>query len=403
MEMREQIAHRTLDQALEYLTGAADGEVAVFDATNVTLERRAYIHRKVVGEHGFNLLFLESICDDEEVIAKTVREVKAHGKDFEHYLDKEEAMKKFNKRIEFYVEQYTPVGEVEAERGFSYIKIINGGDQIVVNKLTGFLQSKIGYWVMNIRITPSVIMFCRHGESEYNLEKRIGGNSDLTPRGRLFADNLAEYVNGMKNDKLRVWTSWLKRTIDTGNKINATQERWKALNEIYAGEFENHTYEEIHAREPVHYAARERFKFTYRYPGGESYEDLCLRLESVIMELERQENILVIAHQAVLRCLMAYFVGKNEIDQETLPYIEVPLHKLLVLRPTGFYYTQEQVDLGVPAVSTHRMKGKSEPETCDKVTDKDIEQLSINQDVGGTLKGYVGAPKCVKEIDRDDA
>lgn len=29
------------------------------------------------------------------------------------------------------------------------------------------------------------------------------------------------------------------------------------------------------------------------------------------MELERQENVLVICHQAVLRCLLAYFLDKS--------------------------------------------------------------------------------------------
>ena len=42
----------------------------------------------------------------------------------------------------------------------------------------------------------------------------------------------------------------------------------------------------------------------------QSYEDLVARLEPVIMELERQENVLVVAHQAVLRCLLAYFLDK---------------------------------------------------------------------------------------------
>lgn len=37
----------------------------------------------------------------------------------------------------------------------------------------------------------------------------------------------------------------------------------------------------------------------YRYRGGESYRDVVVRLEPIIMELERQENILIIAHQAV--------------------------------------------------------------------------------------------------------
>ena len=35
-----------------------------------------------------------------------------------------------------------------------------------------------------------------------------------------------------------------------------------------------------------------------------------VRLESVIMELERQENVLVVGHQAVLRCVLAYFLDK---------------------------------------------------------------------------------------------
>jgi len=31
--------------------------------------------------------------------------------------------------------------------------------------------------------------------------------------------------------------------------------------------------------------------------GGESYRDVVVRLEPVIMELERQENILIVGHQ----------------------------------------------------------------------------------------------------------
>lgn len=31
----------------------------------------------------------------------------------------------------------------------------------------------------------------------------------------------------------------------------------------------------------------------------------------MIMELERQENVIVVGHQAVLRCLLAYFLDKS--------------------------------------------------------------------------------------------
>ena len=44
---------------------------------------------------------------------------------------------------------------------------------------------------------------------------------------------------------MRVWTSWLNRTIQTASGILAPQERWKALNEIDAGVCEELTYEQV--------------------------------------------------------------------------------------------------------------------------------------------------------------
>lgn len=48
---------------------------------------------------------------------------------------------------------------------------------------------------------------------------------------------------------------------------------------------------------PDDFANRDDDKFNYRYRGGESYRDVVVRLEPVIMELERQENILIVGHQ----------------------------------------------------------------------------------------------------------
>lgn len=70
------------------------------------------------------------------------------------------------------------------------------------------------------------------------------------------------------------------------------------------------TYEEIQKKFPEDFKARDQNKFFYRYPRGESYEDLVVRLEPVMMELERQGNVLVVTHQAVLRCILAYFLDK---------------------------------------------------------------------------------------------
>jgi len=70
------------------------------------------------------------------------------------------------------------------------------------------------------------------------------------------------------------------------------------------------TYKEMAHKFPEEFEARNQNKFNYRYPRGESYEDLMARLEPVFVEMERVENVLLVGHQAVLRCLLAYFLDK---------------------------------------------------------------------------------------------
>ena len=50
---------------------------------------------------------------------------------------------------------------------------------------------------------------------------------------------------------------------------------------------------------------RNENRFDYRFRGGESYRDVVIWLEPIIMELECQENILIIGHQvrAILNIL----------------------------------------------------------------------------------------------------
>lgn len=56
---------------------------------------------------------------------------------------------------------------------------------------------------------------------------------------------------------------------------------------------------------------------------NQSYQDLVQRLEPVIMELERQGNVLVVCHQAVMRCLLAYFLDKGAGQTKVLTVLTV--------------------------------------------------------------------------------
>lgn len=56
----------------------------------------------------------------------------------------------------------------------------------------------------------------------------------MSPRGRQYAAELGRFIENQKIPHLRVWTSWMKRTIQTARNIDAPQERWRALNELDA-------------------------------------------------------------------------------------------------------------------------------------------------------------------------
>lgn len=351
MVIRMKCALDALEDVQKWLHGK--GQAAVFDATNTTAARRRLIYDICTHRHGFKCFFVESICDDDQIVQSNVKEVKLSSPDYEG-CDKETAMNDFLKRITHYTECYETIDE-KAEAELSFMKIFNAGEKVLVRKHQGHLQARVVYYLMNIHITPRTIYLTRHGESEHNLLGRIGGNASLSSRGRQYSKVLANYIHSQKIPGLHVWTSWLRRTIDTGEHVEAPQERWRALDEINAGLCEEMTYEQIQQTYPDDFAARDQDKLRYRYPRGESYEDLVARVEPVIMELERQENVLVIGHQAIIRCLLAYFLDKP-LDE--LPYLRVPLHTIIKLQPTAYGCSQELIKLAVEAVDTHRAKPK---------------------------------------------
>lgn len=69
-------------------------------------------------------------------------------------------------------------------RDLSFIKVINVGQRFLVNRVQDYIQSKIVYYLMNIHVQPRTIYLCRHGESEFNLSGKIGGDSGLSVRGK---------------------------------------------------------------------------------------------------------------------------------------------------------------------------------------------------------------------------
>lgn len=108
---------------------------------------------------------------------------------------------------------------------------------------------------------------------------------------------------------------------------------------------------EIGTRHPEEYRALKSNPLYYRYPRGESYEDLIHRLEPLIFEIERsRQPMLIVSHNAVLqwyahtfahtccvpaltpgaRSIYAYLMNKRP---EETPFIEIPHHTVIELIP----------------------------------------------------------------------
>ncbi|KAH8778532.1 6-phosphofructo-2-kinase-domain-containing protein [Diaporthe sp. PMI_573] len=334
------------------------GTVAILDATNSTKERRKWI-LEICTNAGIEVIYVESKCDDEELIMANIRDVKTTSPDYKGQ-DPEQAAIDFRSRIRNYEKVYKSINEDEDEDHLTYLKILDVGKQVIINRIQDYLQSRVVYYLMNLHIRPRSVWLSRHGESEYNLDGRIGGDALLSPRGEQYARKLPELVRASVGDDrpLTVWTSTLRRTIATARHLpkHYNQLQWKALDELDAGVCDGMTYQEIKDQYPEDFEARDEDKYNYRYRGGESYRDVVIRLEPIIMELERSEDILIVTHQAVLRCIYAYFMKR---DQEKSPWMHVPLHTLIKLTPRAYGTDEQRWDAKIAAVSTWRGKGST--------------------------------------------
>lgn len=119
------------------------------------------------------------------------------------------------------------------------------------------------------------------------------------------------------------------------------------------------TYKEIEELYPDEFKRRQMDKLAYRYPRGESYMDVTLRLEPLAHEMERtREPVLIVGHQGILRILYAYFMG---LTREEAPYVNIPLNHVIELKPHAYGCRERRVCLMNKKEMLH--DGQDEPVT----------------------------------------
>ena len=250
------------------------------------------------------LMWIESICDEEQVVENNIRLTKIKIPDYEEF-NEEEATLHFKEKLKKLSSYYETITEDEYEN-ISYVKLINIGKEVEIHNIDGYIQSKVLSYIMNLQIYPRPIYLTRHGESLFNLDDRIGGDSDLSEGGIEYSKLLNEILQNetktkefiLSETKPKILTSTLLRARKTASYIDIGVKpiSLKILDEINSGLYDGLSYKEIEEKFPEDFFERSEDKLRYRFPRGESYLDLIQRIEPVIYEIERSRGPVIVVN-----------------------------------------------------------------------------------------------------------
>lgn len=334
-DLRVKLAEDTLQDMIEWFHQG--GQVGIYDASNTCPNRRKEI-MEVLARHSVSVVFIENICTDPSLVASNIMSVKISSPDYAGW-DPQAAVKDFETRINYHLETYKTIDETD----LSFVKLIDVGEQIIVNNIQGYLQTRIVFYLMNLHITPRTIYFVKNGQSMNDNSYKT--DAPLSPNGFAYALALTKFMQTHRENRrtserthrpLTVWTSCRRRSFMTASYFeDPIIVRQKVqLAEINPGTCDMCSEDEIKAKFPQEYVAHQKDPYRHRYPRAESYHDLALRLESIILELERERNdVLIIAHETVLKTLYAYLFDRQEKE---IPQIEIPSDTIIEIIPSAY-------------------------------------------------------------------
>ena len=192
---------------------------------------------------------------------------------------------------------------------------------------------------MNDQPTQGILVISRHGESEWNLQGKWTGLTDvgLTEKGISDTVRLGALLKDLTFDQ--AYTSRLRRTQQT---LEALQEGCGIdhLPTIQAAELNERDYGDLTGKNKWQVKdeiGEEAFNgirrgWDYPVPGGETLKDVYARVvpyfeQQILPKLQAGQHILLVAHGNSIRALMKYLDDLSEDDMAT---VEMPFGQLLV-------------------------------------------------------------------------
>ncbi len=166
------------------------------------------------------------------------------------------------------------------------------------------------------------ILLVRHGETDWNVAKRIQGSTDisLNENGIRQAEQLADKLAQRKDPVIGVYTSKLKRAAQTAEcvakKLGKECIVLPGLEEMNFGLWEGISWDQVAEQFPTEFQAWRQNRRYEHPPKGESYQELLVRvvtaLQKLIKEMKEESktiaegDIVVVTHSADIMTLMSF-------------------------------------------------------------------------------------------------
>jgi 2,3-bisphosphoglycerate-dependent phosphoglycerate mutase len=151
----------------------------------------------------------------------------------------------------------------------------------------------------------------RHGETTWNAEGRIQGQTDarLSELGIRQAKALAKRLSDRKFDA--VYSSDSGRAIQTANIIFPGQNLCldARLREMHYGVLEGKTRAEFSPDEETNYLTYRQDPYNQRIQEGENWQDLFARVDAWLKSLPEDGQIAAVTHGGVVRATLCLVVG----------------------------------------------------------------------------------------------
>ncbi len=182
-------------------------------------------------------------------------------------------------------------------------------------------------------MTTGTLILVRHGQSQWNLENRFTGWTDvpLTDQGRAEAQAAGEklrrcHVDCAFTSKLSRAQETLRIILDVTGQAGIPVEQDAALNERSYGDLQGLNKAETAQRLGEAQVFAWRRTFRGRPPGGESLQDTQARVllyyrAAIEPRVRAGETVLVVSHGNTLRALV---MALDSIPEAALPDLTIP-------------------------------------------------------------------------------